>query len=196
MKSPPPARVFTWEEVRGLCHRLARLVEEAKIQPQAIIAILRGGAYAGLLLSHLLDVRDLYAIRVVTTVDDSISAQRQEPRVVSRSDLRGLDGKVVLVVDDVTNTGATVRAALRAIESEVEPARLVSAALLFDTVDPGGGPALTEPPVELVAARVHAWVTFPWEREKQRGADAESAITTDAEGTIVLQPDRSGGDQA
>jgi hypoxanthine phosphoribosyltransferase len=64
----------------------------------------------------------------------------------------------VLLVDDVTNTGNTLRAA-RAVITQRGCSQLKVAALFRDTVD-----ADDASQVDFLGPIVDAWVSFPWER--------------------------------
>lgn len=81
--------------------RLADSIIESGFRPNTIVAILRGGVVIARLLSDLLDVRDIRSIRVVhyDALDLKEGAQVVEPLPTR------LDGKKVLLVDDVADTG-------------------------------------------------------------------------------------------
>lgn len=160
----PRVRRYTWDDVIGLASSLSRAIRESQFSPTVIVAVLRGGAFPALLLSHLLDVRRMYAVRAITTVDESPRGERFTPHVEGALGIPPLNDEVVLLVDDVTNTGSTLDAARSAIVSTCSPRELFTAAMLWDTVSPASALlALEICAADFYAADIHAWVGFPWE---------------------------------
>lgn len=158
-------RTYSWEEMIELASRLGSLVAASSFSPTVIVAILRGGVFPALILSHRLRVRRMYALRVATTVDESARAVRHAPVVEGTAGLPDLSRDSVLIVDDVTNTGSTMAATVLAIGEARSPAGIRTAALLWDTVSPESAEPLTSCPVDVVVDSLHSWVGFPWETD-------------------------------
>ncbi len=99
------AQPITWEDFHDICRGLA--LSAARFDPQVILGVARGGLYAGALLSHLLQ-KDFYAIYLSRRhLDQKVSEQ---PRwLVRPPDL--VRGQRVLVVDEITSSGETLRMA-------------------------------------------------------------------------------------
>ena len=116
LETPPELRIYSWNDVVRLTQQLADLVGTARSKPSVIIAILRGGAFPGLVLSHALGIRELYAIRVSTTLDETARGVRSVPLVEGVEALPNLRAEHVLMVDDVTNTGDTLTSAVRMVQ--------------------------------------------------------------------------------
>ncbi len=89
------------EDALVYARRLANQVINSGFKPDTIVAILRGGVVIARLLSDFLDVRDIRSIRVVhyDALDVKKGAEVVEPLPTR------LDGKRVLLVDDVADTG-------------------------------------------------------------------------------------------
>ena len=154
----PSVRGYSWEDMEALCTRAAAAIHQSAFTADAIVAILRGGAFPGLLLSHLLGVREMYAFPVVTTVDDTVRAERLPPYVILDAPLP-VSGKRVLLVDDVTNTGETLRAARAALRRS-QPAAVLILSLVWDTAEVTDDLACE---ADLYIDKVDAWAHFPWE---------------------------------
>ncbi len=92
--------------------RLADSVINSGFKPDTIVAILRGGVVIARLLSDFLDVRDIRSIRVVhyEALDIREGAEVVEPLPTR------LDGKKVLLVDDVADTGDSLIVAKEHLE--------------------------------------------------------------------------------
>jgi len=94
---------ISWEDFHSICRGLA--LSAAKFDPQVILAIARGGLYAGTLVAHLLR-KDFYAIYLTRRhLDQKVSEQPQwqvrPPELVR--------GQRVLVVDEISSSGETLR---------------------------------------------------------------------------------------
>jgi hypoxanthine phosphoribosyltransferase len=154
-------RAYTWDEMDNLCHKLADQIIASSFHPEIIVGIVRGGCFPSLLLSHRFHTRELYTINITTTVDDSVRAPKSTPVIHSVSGLPSLYSKRVLLVDDVTNSGATLMIAKRAIEDLI-PGILKIACPIWDTISD------SEQEQNICMAdffvdKIYAWAKFPWE---------------------------------
>lgn len=152
---------YSWSDTDRLTRALATRVLFDKFIPDAIVGILRGGCIPAVHLSHLLKVRPMYAISFQTTVSDDVRASRIPPKALDLAQLAALEGARVLMVDDVVNTGATLRAASELV-SRHKPQELRSAALVWDKLAPDGLTVRRAPYCDYWIESVEAWVIFPW----------------------------------
>ena len=104
-------RPISWDDFHGLCKALA--VAVARYQPEVILAVGRGGFYPGALLSHLLQA-EIYPVRVSRRVNDVVKYER--PRWLVRPP-RLVNGKRVLVVDEICGSGETLHMVRRKAEA-------------------------------------------------------------------------------
>lgn len=103
-------RPISWNDFHGLCKALSRAA--APYQPEIILAVGRGGFYPGTLIAHMLQA-DIYPVRLSRRVNDVVTYN--SPRWLLRPpDI--VQGKQVLVVDEISSTGET----LRIVKAEVE----------------------------------------------------------------------------
>ena len=96
-------RPISWDDFHGLVKAL--VVAVAPWQPEVVLPVLRGGAYPGTLLAHILQV-DVYPVRLTRRQDDIVVRERplwlvEPPAAVA--------GRRVLVVDEMCSTGETLR---------------------------------------------------------------------------------------
>jgi uncharacterized protein len=114
---------ISWEDFNSICRGLA--LAAAKFDPQVILGIARGGLYAGTLISHLLR-KDFYAIYLTRRhLDQKV---REAPEwLVRPPDL--IRGQRVLVVDEISGSGETLRMAKA--ELERMGAEMVRCAVLY-----------------------------------------------------------------
>ncbi len=128
---------MTLEEVE---HRLRGL---ALPQVDAVVAIERGGRVPGELISSLLD-RPLGFLWLAYR-DDSNAVQREEPEVLHRTAVPCPAGGRILLVDDVSASGATLRRSMQEL-----PGFAVTTLVLKGTAD------------IVVFPELDACVTWPW----------------------------------
>ncbi len=172
----PRVQPYGWEDIARFVDVLARSAATIAPVPTMIIGVLRGGALPAVMLSHALGVRRVFAIQVMSTADEEARGGRLETVVSGQDGLHTVArGESVLIVDDVVNTGSTLRAAVAATTRICSPSLITTAALIWDTV---GSRPRDRCPADLVAHSVEAWIAFPWEisqvtiqRSPQEGPD-------------------------
>ena len=146
-------RPISWDEFHGLVKAL--VVAVAPWRPEVVLPVLRGGAYAGTLLAHLLQI-EIYPVRLSRRQDDVVV--REAPRWLVEPPA-AVRGRRVLVVDEMCSSGQTLRMvkeqALALGAAEVRTATLYAHTWGADAVDYTG--LITD---ELVMN--------PWDREVYR----------------------------
>jgi hypoxanthine phosphoribosyltransferase len=95
-------RPISWDDFHGLTKALAAAV--APWRPEIVLPVLRGGAYPGALLAHILQV-EVYPVRLTRRVDDVVV--RDSP-VWLVEPAAAVAGRRVLVVDEMCSTGETI----------------------------------------------------------------------------------------
>ena len=146
--------LVSWEQVGQWATDLAAKVVAAHATPEVIVALTRGGWVSARLLCDLLAIRELHAVNVdhwgVTATPDGV-ATLTHPLT---ADVRG---KRVLLVDDITDTGASLRLAKEHVAS-LQTSRLQTATLLHiahSTFVPDFHSTT-------IAAEAWTWFIFPW----------------------------------
>jgi len=93
-------RTVSWAEYQGLVGKIARDISVSGWRPDYIVGITRGGALPAVMLSHYLDV-PMYTLDV--KLRDHINT---ESNLWMAED--AYNGKNILIVDDINDTGATL----------------------------------------------------------------------------------------
>jgi hypothetical protein len=154
---------LAWPQLQELVSRIAGQASRDGA-PQTLVAVLRGGAVPAVCLSHRLRVRDIRAVEVARTVDDSVyAAKAAEPVAVNPASLGDLTGRDVLVIDDIAGTGDTLAAAAR-LATQAGAARLRTAVCMVNE-DNWAGCLPAQEVVTYIGAAARGWVVFPWEHD-------------------------------
>lgn len=141
---------LSWELFGELCRALAVRVGR-DYDPEVIVGIAAAGVIPGAVISAMLQ-KEFYAIKITRReTDDGV---RQRPEVLSAAPTQ-LAGRRVLLVDEVCDSGDTMRLALAAVRG-VGPAEVRTATSL---VHEGG----YQP--DYYALSTDGTVIFPWDRE-------------------------------
>ena len=159
-----------WDEIYAM---VARMTEEIARDgmPSVIIGIQRGGLIPGVILSHLLGVRDLVVVDVRRTLSDAARSKRSAPVLVGQDRFEIAREDDILVVDDIAGTGATLFK-LRELLASYEPRRLRFLSCLVNrafwkTVNACEPESL----IHYIGRDITNWAVFPWEKRDALGAD-------------------------
>lgn len=148
---------LNWQDIERCCVELCKKIEAKGAVFDVIISVQRGGCIPGVILSHMLNVPEFYTIGIRTTSSEDIRACRFEIPILNvPNTLKNIEGKNVLVIDDVTNTGNTLQYAKREIE-KYHPNRCITVALIWD------GDNSSECIADIFEEYSPGWVVFPWE---------------------------------
>jgi hypothetical protein len=145
--------VTNWEYIYGLCRDVSVGIKRADFEPDVVVALARGGWFAGRCLCDFLGLDDLTSLKMEHYVGTGEKAG--EPQVRYPMPDGSVEGKDVLVIDDIADTGGSIRRAYEYV-SERDPASVRTATLqLLQTSD-------FEP--EFVGERLEewTWVVYPW----------------------------------
>ncbi|RLG77542.1 MAG: phosphoribosyltransferase [Thermoprotei archaeon] len=96
---------ISWDKAIEMCYRLALDIASSGYKPDAIVAVLRGGVVPALIVSDVLGVDTFYAVRAKHW---GIAEEVYKAPLVEQLPQGRLEGKKVLVVDEVADTGKTL----------------------------------------------------------------------------------------
>lgn len=142
----------TWDYMDRLCRKVADQIIDDGFEPEIIVALARGGWFAGRVLCDLLGVDDLTSLKV-----EHYSGIMRDKKVDIRYPLleESVRGRRVLIVDDIANTGESLKKAREHViergAKEVKTATLLLISTSRFTPDYFG---------EYIEE--WAWIIFPW----------------------------------
>ena len=147
-----PCELVSWESFYRLSQRLARTIHTSWFRPDLIVAIGRGGYFPARILSDYLGVFDLATIKIehYHSLHRDDTAQVRYPLDVN------LDGRRVLLVDDVSDSGDTFEVAMRHLREHGEPDELRTAVLHHKNV------SRFVPDYYAREIKRWRWMIYPW----------------------------------
>jgi uncharacterized protein len=153
--SPPPKKQeherLTWEEFGDASRELASLVLADGFAPTVLLAIARGGLPVGGAVSYVLGLKNCCVINVeyYTGVDERLDVPVILPPALHLVDL---GDQRLLVVDDVADTGETLRLVAETIRPHAAELRT---AVLYEK-------SRSVVRCDYVWRRTDRWIDFPW----------------------------------
>jgi hypothetical protein len=143
---------ISWSHFYRLCGRLYHRVSGSGFEPQLIVAIARGGYPVARVLADFFGSMNLISLKIehYHGPDKLARATIPYPRPLP------VDGRRVLLVDDVSDSGDTFAAAFEHLAQHGSPSELRTAVLHHKT--------LSSQVPDYYAQRIvkWRWVTYPW----------------------------------
>ncbi|MBV7295980.1 phosphoribosyltransferase [Corynebacterium sp. TAE3-ERU12] len=146
--------VLTWEDFGTAQRELAQKIVDDGYEPEIIIAVARGGLIPAGALSYSMGVKlsDAINVEFYTDVHETLpDPVLLEPLL----DTDSLDSRKLLVVDDVADSGRTLKLVLDLLAKHGAEVR---SAVLY-----GKSASVVEP--DYVWKRTDEWIVFPWSDE-------------------------------
>ncbi len=158
---------LSWELFGELCRALALRVAR-DYDPDVVVGIAAAGVIPGAVVAAMLQ-KEFYSIKITRRASEE--GVRQRPEILSAAPPQ-VAGRRVLLVDEICDSGETMRMALAAVR-DVGPTEIRTATSL---VRKGG----YEP--DYYALEAEDVVVFPWDREVLKSG--ELVVNPDYEGLI------------
>ncbi|MFB6126396.1 MAG: phosphoribosyltransferase [Halolamina sp.] len=145
--------ITNWEYIYGLCRDVSDQVIDADFEPDVVVALARGGWFAGRCLCDFLGMDDLTSLKMEHYV--GTAAKSDEPEVRYPMPKGSVEGKDVLIIDDIADTGGSIRRAHEYVHERDAAAVRTATLQLLQTSE-------FEP--DYVGERLEewAWIVYPW----------------------------------
>ncbi|MDD1756264.1 MAG: phosphoribosyltransferase [Methanomassiliicoccales archaeon] len=145
---------MTWEEISRWTLDVARQIQDCRCKPTVIIGLTRGGWIPARMLCDHLNVKKLYAVK---TEHWGVTANQDGKALLTQELNAKIKGEQVLIVDDITDTGESLKLAIAHVR-DLTPDSIQTASLLHITH------SKIEP--DFYSLRVEerdwTWFIFPW----------------------------------
>ncbi|MGO3147534.1 MAG: phosphoribosyltransferase [Leucobacter sp.] len=143
--------VLTWDGFGDATRELSRQIVADAFAPEVVVAIARGGLLPGGAIAYGLGAKNCGALNVEFYT--GIGTVLDAPEILPPNlDLSYLTGRRVLVVDDVADSGRTLKLAVELLEAEGAEVRSVTIYTKPTTV--------IQPDYAWKATDL--WIDFPW----------------------------------
>ncbi|MEN9560789.1 MAG: hypothetical protein RIQ56_62 [Candidatus Parcubacteria bacterium] len=146
--------LLTWEEVMEDTARVGKEIQSSGFVPEYLVGITLGGLAPLLFLAKQLGIRN-----VLTIAANSYDNQNRRDLQILHMPNVDLTGKRVLLVDEIVDSGETMR-----VLTELLRERLGATELKTAVVVKKEGSSFTP---DFFARSTTEWVEFPWEKAAQ-----------------------------
>ena len=144
--------ILSWNRVVRDTIKLSKSIIDSGFKPDIVVAIGRGGYVPARILCDYLLIRDLTSIKVEHW---GIAATETEKAVIKFRLCTDIKDKSVLLVDDITDTGDTLRVSLKYLK-DFGPKTIKTAVLIHKTC------SVIVPDYFISKIIKWHWVIFPW----------------------------------
>lgn len=131
-----PPDTQTWRDgpavetaIRGMAHELGTLLRSRGIDSPLMVGIHTGGAWVAERLHALLGLTEPLGVLDISFYRDDFTRIGMHPQVRPSHLPAAVDGRHLILVDDVLQTGRTIRAALNVLFDYGRPKSVILAAL-------------------------------------------------------------------
>jgi len=147
-------KLVTYDEISKWTLDVSRQVQDCRCKPSVIIGLTRGGWIPARLLCDHLHVKKLYAIK---TEHWGVTANQDGRALLTQELNANIEGESVLIVDDITDSGESLKLAVEHVRS-LNPKEIQTATLLHishSTIEPDFYSIK-------VPEKDWTWFIFPW----------------------------------
>ncbi|WP_411965564.1 phosphoribosyltransferase [Haloferax sp. YSMS24] len=145
--------ITNWEYIYGLCRDVSDDVKSSEFEPEVIVALARGGWFAGRCICDFVGLDDLTSLKMEHYV--GTAQKSNEPEVRYPMPEGSVEGKDVLIIDDIADTGGSIERAYEYVTDRNAGEVRTATLQLLQTSE-------FEP--DYVGERLEewAWVVYPW----------------------------------
>jgi hypoxanthine phosphoribosyltransferase len=145
--------ITNWDYIYDLCRGVSNQVKGSEFEPDVVVALARGGWFAGRCLCDFLGLDDLTSLKMEHYV--GAAEKSDEPEVRYPMPEGSVEGKDVLIIDDIADTGGSIKRADEYVrERDAGDVRTATLQLL----------QTSEFEPDYIGERLEewTWVVYPW----------------------------------
>lgn len=147
-----PCEIVSWRAVYTRCRRLVAKIRAAQFSPDLIVGIARGGYIPARIVADFFGIMDLASLRI----EHYRGAHRSVRAVVKHPLATSIEGRTVLLVDDVTDSGDTFEVASEHLATRGTPLAIKTAVLDHKVSSP------YVPDYFGRRVTTWRWIIYPW----------------------------------
>ncbi|MGM0604659.1 MAG: phosphoribosyltransferase [Halobacteriota archaeon] len=145
--------ITNWEYIYGLCRDVSEQVKADAFEPDVIVALARGGWFAGRCICDFLGLDDLTSLKMEHYV--GTAAKADEPQIRYPMPEGSVEGKNVLIIDDIADTGGSIKRAQEYVEQRNAGEIRTATLQLLQTSE-------FDPDFVGEQLETWTWVVYPW----------------------------------
>ncbi|MFU8866799.1 phosphoribosyltransferase [Natronococcus sp.] len=145
--------ITNWDYIYSLCRDVSEEVRRDDFEPDVIVALARGGWFAGRCICDFLGMDDLTSLKMEHYV--GTAEKSGEPTVRYPMPEGSVEGKDVLIIDDIADTGGSIERAHEYVDERNAGEVRTATLQLLQTSE-------YEP--DYIGERLEewTWVVYPW----------------------------------
>jgi hypoxanthine phosphoribosyltransferase len=151
-----PVKIVSWDEIVDWTFGLSDIITRESWRPDVIVAVARGGYVPARLLADFLDVSNMLSVQSQHWTE---AARAEEWAILKYPYTVDLEGGNVLVVDDIVDTGETLKLERDYVAEKWNPGEVKTAALQWIS-----SVAKFKPDYYLIEVKDWTWFQYPWTR--------------------------------
>ncbi|HOJ92837.1 MAG TPA: phosphoribosyltransferase [Dictyoglomaceae bacterium] len=144
----------SWEEIYELCLDIADKIKKIRFEPEIIVGIARGGWIPARILSDLLG--NSYTANLKIDFYRGVGETKEKP-VITQTVSTIVEGKKILISDDVADSGKSLKVAQEHLE-QCGASQVKIATIFYKPW------SIVKP--DFYIKETEAWIVFPWERKE------------------------------
>jgi len=145
--------ITNWEYIYGLCRGVSNQVKRDSFEPDVVVALARGGWFAGRCICDFLGMDDLTSLKMEHYV--GTAEKSGEPEVRYPMPEGSVEGKDVLIIDDIADTGGSIQRAEEYVTDRDAGEVRTATLQLLQTSE-------FEPDYVGEQLEEWAWIVYPW----------------------------------
>ncbi len=146
---------LSWEDIEKMTSELADKIKASGFKPDYIVGITTGG-----LIPLYFLIKKLNIYNILTVSARSYEKDKQKELKIDYLPEIDLTGKKLLFVDEITDTGTSLKGILDAVTNKYKPKEIKTASLAVNVTNCKLYPDF------YVMSEPGQWIVFPWEKEE------------------------------
>lgn len=149
-------KLVSWDEIVDWSYGLANVIKRDGYKPDVVVALARGGYVPARLICDFLGIENLVSIQSQHWTE---AAKAEEKAIIKYGYVVDLSGQKALIVDDIVDTGDSLKLAKQYILDHWKPVEARTAALQWIS-----SVAKFKPDYYYLEVRDWTWFQYPWTR--------------------------------
>ena len=146
---------LSWRQVQALGEKLSRQISASEFKPDYLVGIAVGGLIPLALLAEALEIKNIATISV-----NSYNGTKRGRLHVGYLPKIDLKNKKILLVDEIAETGETLKQVLKILIGRYRVGEIKTATLAINKAKCKFLP-------NFFAFENNKWIVFPWEKDSQ-----------------------------